>query len=274
MTWKPWHPRDGVHEYKPPSTVYCVECANEERHPSHGWTWDPDTERWVEPAWWPPAETLAVRGAEDGAGLRVTDAELACRTGADGRRYLAGIAVPYGRRSDPVRIGGRRMIEMFAAGAAKIDPRRGVVLRSRHPDPALRGADRVDTIIGRATSHEQQPEGLWAEFRLARSEKAERLWGMADDGTLTGLSVEFPQRADAGYAYRDLPAPSADELPLRIVQSAPIRGCALVDHGAYADAGVSVTRAADDPMTGAELDRWLRLDRIRRRIDILERTAP
>lgn len=263
-----------VHEFRPPVTLYCVDCGQVERHNVHGWLWDPEEGCWIEPAWWPPAEATATRADDDDAPtVRVSEGELACRTAADGRHYLAGITVPYGRRSEPVRVGRTRTFEMFQAGAARVDPR-GIVLRSRHPDPQLRGRDRVDTIIGRAVATEQRDEGLWAEFRMSRDPGAERLWGMADDGTLTGLSVEFSQSPDRGFACRDLPAPSRDELPLRIVTSAVVYGAALVDHGAYAEAGIAVTRASDDPMTPAELARWSRTDDVRRRIEILERTSP
>ena len=214
----------------------------------------------------------ALRSAEAATGQRVSEGELACRTDGEGRHYLAGIVVPYGRRSEPVTIGRLRTYEMFASRAAAVDPGRGMVLRSRHPDPQLRGADRVETVIGRMTEHRHEDEGLWAEFRMSRDPEAERLWGMAADGTLVGLSVEYSMRE--GYAYRDLPAPGRAELPLRIISRAPVRGCALVDHGAYADAGVAITRASDAPMTADELSRWTRLDDVTRRLEILERTAP
>lgn len=214
----------------------------------------------------------ACRGLDEATGQRVSEGELACRTDGEGRHYLAGIVVPYGRRSEPVTIGRLRTLEMFAARAAEVDTSRGMVLRSRHPDPQLRGADRVDTIIGRMTEYRQTDDGLWAEFRMSRDPEAERLWGMADDGTLVGLSVEYSMRE--GYQYRDLPAPERGELPLRIISRAPVRGCALVDHGAYADAGVAITRASADPMTADELSRWTRLDDVNRRLEILERTAP
>lgn len=266
-----------AHEFRPPTTLYCVDCGQAERHAVHGWRWDPEEDRWIEPAWWPPAEPLAVRdrpqGGADGETVRITEAELACRTGDDGRRFLAGITVPYGRRSDPVLVGGRRVLEMFRPGSARVDPR-GIVLRSRHPDPQLRGADRVNTIIGRAVATEQRDEGLWAEFRMSRDAEAERLWGMADDGTLNGLSVEFSQSPDRGFACRELPAPSREELPLRIVTSAVVHGTALVDHPAYADAAVAITRASDPALTPAELGRWSRTADLRRRIEILERTSP
>lgn len=204
----------------------------------------------------------------------ICDGELACRTGDDGRRYLAGTVVPYGRRSDPVTIAGRRYHEMFAAGSARVD-QRGIVLRSSHPQTA-RGPDRLDTIIGRAVEHRSDDDGLWAEFRMSRDPEAERLWGMADDGTLLGLSVEFPESSETGYAYRDLPPSGDSGLPLRIVTSALVRGCALVDHGAYATAGVTHTRASDERVSPDELARLGRLDpkTINDRLAIFERTAP
>lgn len=285
-----------VHEFRRPAVLYCVDCGQAERHAVHGWRWDPDAGdhgEWIEPAWWPPAEPLAVRSSDDeGQAARVVEGELACRTDGDGRRYVAGIVVPYGRRSEPVRIAGRLMHEMFAARAAHVDPARGMVLRSGHPRPGMTDSQRNDTLIGRAVEHEQRDEGLWAEFRLSRRAAAQELWGMADDGTLTSLSVEFSEATRSGYKYRDLPAPSKDELPLRIISHARVRGAALVDHGAYADAAVTAVRSAPldlgpwiamsdgdgrPLLTADQVRAWqpgARLGALRRRIDILERTAP
>lgn len=93
---------------------------------------------------------------------------------------LAGIVVPY---NVPTDVGF--MLEQFDRGAFTAS------LVSRSDVPLLLWHDNRSFPIGHAVAWDDQPEGLWGEFKLAMTPVAQYTGSQAHEGFLVGMSVGF-----------------------------------------------------------------------------------
>lgn len=164
-------------------------------------------------------------------------------TVADGRT-ITGLAVPYGEWTDIVDVEGAYR-EQFAPGTFERSIReRGdkIKLLALH--------DGRSFPIGKAISLREDPEGLYAEFRLAETERGEEALSLVRDGIVDGLSVGFsPLRSDW----------SADRSEV-IRREARLNEISLVGQPAYDDARVLALREDLNIPTlspADALDRWL-----------------
>lgn len=95
------------------------------------------------------------------------------------RRVIRGLAVPYGVVG---LSGGERW--QFAQGTIKFADVSRVKLWVQHDQTRA---------VGVATKLEDRPEGLFAEFRVARGAEGDRALELAEDGVLDGLSIGLRQ---------------------------------------------------------------------------------
>ena len=108
---------------------------------------------------------------------------LESREDADGRRHLVGVVVPW--------LGTYELAtgqtESFARGSFdKSVAERGtqVALYQQH---AVQ-----DTLpVGRAVAWDNTPAGLVGDFRMSRTQRADEVLTLAEDGDVSGLSVGF-----------------------------------------------------------------------------------
>lgn len=105
------------------------------------------------------------------------------RTDDDGFRHLVGVVVPWaGQYRMP-----NGMTESFDRGAfTKTLRERGskIPLYQQHES-------RSTLPVGNAVKWQNTSDGLVADFRMARTERAAEVLTLADDGMVTGLSVGF-----------------------------------------------------------------------------------
>lgn len=95
----------------------------------------------------------------------------------DGRRIIAGIAVPW---DEAARLANGRTERVVAGGA---------VMREE-PPPVLRHEHRT-VPIGSLLRSVDAPEGLWTEWLLLDSPSARDAWTAAEAGLVRGMSIEM-----------------------------------------------------------------------------------
>lgn len=173
------------------------------------------------------------------------DTSLAFRDDASGRRYAAGIVVPWGIRMLNTDTGEWEQFtegafdEFFERGSAEdLD----IYFRMRHK------SDPSSHIVGRAVKAENRPEGQWVEFRMATDDKSLDVWRQLNDRTLRRLSVEF-LNLDPTVAVNDDP-----HQPQGLVTRAAMLGTAVVERPFYPDATVTSTRSLVDGVANIEPD--------------------
>jgi HK97 family phage prohead protease len=168
---------------------------------------------------------------DDALGLQERTFELIMelRSGGDGRT-LFGRAVPYGVIADVGRFRERFMPGVFSrqVGAGQVHT---VKLFDAH-------SDRLDGQhpIGRTTSLREQPDGLYGEWHLFDTSRAEDALKLVRAGEVTGLSVGFSAK---GGGTR-----KADDGVLERL-SAHLDHVALTHEPVYADAQVLGVRAVE-----------------------------
>jgi HK97 family phage prohead protease len=172
----------------------------------------------------------------------VTFDGIETRTDDDGFRHLVGIVVPWdGEYRMP-----NGLTESFERGAfTKTLQERGdrIPLYQQHES-------RSTLPVGNSVNWENTADGLVADFRMARTERAAEVLSLADDGMVTGLSVGF------------IPVRSRTET--RGTGQHVVRVEARMDHvgfvaqPAYDGARVLAVRHfdADDPEIAPRLARW------------------
>lgn len=92
------------------------------------------------------------------------------------RRILAGKIVPYGTEVGNTSAGK----VIFAAGSIEIPSNKKIKLLDEHNPKA---------ILGSAVSFNQQPEGIYAEFKIAKTARGDESLILAQDQLKTGFSV-------------------------------------------------------------------------------------
>lgn len=105
------------------------------------------------------------------------------RTDENGFRHLDGVVVPWaGRYTLP-----NGSIESFERGAfTKTLQERGNTI------PLFQQHESRSTLpVGQAVEWRNEPDGLHATFKMARTRDAEDVLNLAQDGMVTGLSVGF-----------------------------------------------------------------------------------
>ena len=164
------------------------------------------------------------------------------RTDDDGYRHLVGVVVPWaGEYRMP-----HGLTESCERGAfTKTLQERGdrIPLYQQHES-------RSTLPVGTSVGWENTNDGLIADFRMARTERAAEVLSLADDGMVTGLSVGF------------IPVRSRTET--RSTGQHVVRLEARMDHvgfvaqPAYDGARVLAVRQfdADDPDIAPRLARW------------------
>ena len=140
--------------------------------------------------------------------VRVQQVQLECRT-VDGRRVIEGRAVPFDQLAN---IGGR-FYEQHRAGSFSKTIGEGA---ARLP---LMAAHRYDTLpVGVSTKWVETDDGLYGTWELNRSDHAEQVGEMLDDGSLRGLSIGFKSiLSEVDYDSADLPVITRTENALREV---------------------------------------------------------
>jgi len=160
----------------------------------------------------------------------------------DGFRYLRGVVVPWaGEYRMPSGV-----TESFERGAfTKTLKERG------HKIPLYQQHESNTTLpVGRSVSWEDTHDGLVAEFRMARTERATEVLSLAKDGMVTGLSVGFiPIRSRTETR-------STGQHVVRV--EARMHHVGFVEDPAYQEARVLSVRQfdADDPEIAPRLARW------------------
>ena len=164
------------------------------------------------------------------------------RTDDDGYRHLVGVVVPWaGEYRLPSGV-----TESFERGAfAKTLQERGdrIPLYQQHES-------RTTLPVGTSVSWQNTDDGLIADFRMARTERAREVLELAEDGMVSGLSVGF--------------VPIRNRSEMRGDRQHVVRVEARLDHvgfvaqPAYDDARVLAVRHfdPDDDQTAPRLARW------------------
>jgi HK97 family phage prohead protease len=167
------------------------------------------------------------------AGLQLREVEA-----TESYSMIRGLAVPYGKFTS---IGW--FMESFAAGSL------GKSIREAARDlPLNLFHDGRSFPIGAADSWDEADSGLTGTWRIDRSETAQNAARLADDGLLTGLSIEFmPIRSEWEILPYDEWDPSIGPDGMDKVTRLEARLCAvgLVQSPAYVKAGVDLVRSAD-----------------------------
>lgn len=141
----------------------------------------------------------------------------------DGRHYIEGICVPYGRvttRVGPVpEVFERGAFAELVASGAKVKLTDYNHSRQRVP-------------VGYSEVFEERSTGLWSRFRLNRTPEGESARANATEGVYQGLSVGFIARQ---HEMRD---------GVRHVMQARLDHVSLVEDPAYLEAEILAVRGA------------------------------
>lgn len=152
---------------------------------------------------------------------RVLSAAVQCRSDDDGARFIAGLIVPW-----DVEIVHGGAAESFAPGSLRVPG--PVPLRYGH----VGQPGSAPVPIGRLVDHVDTDAGMWAEFRLLATATAQEAWAVADDGLVTGFSIEFRPEQRSGRQRGQGRVTRSD-----------LVGTALVERPAYRAAHVAEVRA-------------------------------
>lgn len=119
---------------------------------------------------------------------RSFDSDLEIRSDGDGRT-VCGIAVPFGQKT-PIREWGTTYDEEFAPGAfAKTIAERGSRVKFLDQHDSTRP-------LGRATLLKEDSSGLYAEFRVSKTQRGDEFLELFRDGAIDSLSVGFTPVSD------------------------------------------------------------------------------
>lgn len=193
---------------------------------------------------------------KEGAELRTMGIELRDVDTSGDLTELYGRAVPYGVQTD---IGW--FLESFARGSLAKSAKESAAalpLLMFHNDMAL--------PIGSARKWDDQADGLWGTWRLAKTREAQDAAELAKDGHLNFMSVRF-QPIRSTWTFVDDPSDitakdSVERLEARLIE------VSLVSTPAYNDATVKWVRSFEaqrrDVGGTPNLDQWKReLERLR-----------
>lgn len=125
---------------------------------------------------------------------RAYEAGLEVRSGGDGRT-VHGLAVPYNRPTD-IREWGQTYKEEFVLGSfARTIAERGNKVKFLEQHDSLKP-------LGRATALREDANGLYAEFRVSKTQRGDEMLEMIQDGTIDSFSIGFipvtDDKRDAG----------------------------------------------------------------------------
>lgn len=140
----------------------------------------------------------------------------------DGRHYLEGIAVPWGKRTDKVAVP-----ELFERGAFDDLVSSGATVKL-----TARNHEREHFPVGYSTAIEDTPEGLWLRWRLNNTPQGRDAHENLVEGVYGGLSIGFITRGDEMVSG------------VRHVKSARLHHVSLVEEPAYTDAVITALRSA------------------------------
>ncbi|MBB6038333.1 HK97 family phage prohead protease [Phytomonospora endophytica] len=172
--------------------------------------------------------------------LRLTPAlELSTSAGRSGgptRTRLEGLAVPYGRSEEVMDSWGWYR-ESIAPGAFKKS-----ITEAARALPLLLSHSTSVFPIGRAIEWDEQPDGLYGVWELDSAPQAQEAARLADEGMMTGLSVQFMPLA--GRTAVQEPTRDGDLAHLTH-HEARLLEVSLCATPAYADAGVTLVRSFD-----------------------------
>jgi HK97 family phage prohead protease len=165
--------------------------------------------------------------------------DLAVRSTGDGRT-IEGIAVPYGVR---VHIPYEGIHEQFARGAFNHQLSAPQRVRLGREHPSLGGQ-----VIGLATELRDDARGLFASFRVSKTQAGDETLELARDGVLDEFSVGFRSRQDRRLSDGTVERTKADLIETSIVfQGAYGRGATVtaVRSGLCAQCGEHLTETPD-----------------------------
>jgi HK97 family phage prohead protease len=149
----------------------------------------------------------------------------------DGRHYIEGICVPYGRVSN--RVGPTP--EVFEPGAF-----RSLVESGGRVKLTDYNHSRQRVPVGYSEKFEERSAGLWARFRLNRTPEGESARANAQEGVYQGLSVGFlPKLDDVTDGVRHIRAAHLDHV-------------SLVEDPAYLEAEILAVRNAGNALAKYE----------------------
>lgn len=163
--------------------------------------------------------------------MREYNVTLECRS-EGGRQYISGLAVPW---DVEILFGGKP--ESFAPGSLTQAP----VVPFRYAHRGM--AEALPVPIGKLADASDTTAGLWVDMRLTDTAEARAVWAAADDDIVTGLSIEFQNRADHPPGGQGR------------VTDAILTAVALVERPAYQDARVTHVRARRPYMD--DLNEWI-----------------
>jgi HK97 family phage prohead protease len=157
---------------------------------------------------------------------------------ADGRTIF-GLAVPYNEAADIRERNGTRFMETFRRGAFS----RTITERASKVKLLL-NHNRQALPVGRAETLREDPQGLYAEFRVSKTEAGDEALTLAADGTLDAFSIGFEPVRDQWSKDRR----SVERLEAKLME------VSLVAFPAYQGALVGGVRA-DAPFLSQEAAR-------------------
>ncbi|HKR49465.1 MAG TPA: hypothetical protein VJT72_07770 [Pseudonocardiaceae bacterium] len=97
--------------------------------------------------------------------------------------------------------------------------------------------------IGKALSIEERPDGAYATFRVAKTASGDEILALADEGVVTGVSVEMGRNARVRTEKRQGRRTS-------VVEFADLRAVSPTYHPAYAEARVLAVRSQQQEVPG------------------------
>jgi HK97 family phage prohead protease len=160
-------------------------------------------------------------------------------TTEDGFTVLRGKAVPYGEWAS---IG--YFLEAFERGSMS----KSITEASKagRDLPLNLFHDNRSFPIGAASKWDEETNGLVGTWRIDKSERAQEAARLADDGLLTGLSIEFqPVRSTWEFVEDWNPSLGPDFMDKCTRVEARLGAVGLVQTPAYVSAGVDLVRSAD-----------------------------
>lgn len=143
----------------------------------------------------------------------------------DGRHYIEGICVPYGKMT--TRVGPTP--EVFERGAFADLVESGVKVKLTDYNHS-----RQRVPVGYSDGFEERPTGLWSRFRLNLTPEGQSAYANAAEGVYRGLSVGFHARAEEMRGG------------VRHVLRAKLDHVSLVEDPAYLEAEILALRGAQD----------------------------
>lgn len=189
------------------------------------------------------------------AGIQLREVET-----TDSLTMMRGLAVPY---DEWANIGW--FLESFARGSLSKS-----IKEAARDLPLNLFHDNRSFPIGAADSWDDTDKGLVGTWRLDGSEAAQRAAKQADDGMLTGLSIEFmPIRSTWEDAEVWDPAAGPEFMDKVTRLEARLGAVGLVQTPAYVSAGVQLVRSADARHRARSTSGTPALDALRRETEAL-----